>query len=288
MALALLVQLVDFCHRRAAAVVLIALALAIACIAYTAGHLAFDTNTANMIDPNVPWRQREIALDRAFPQNVDRLAIVIDGNTPDLAEDASDALTARLAAQPHLFKTVRRPGAGDFFKKNGLLFLSVKEVQDTTERIIAAQPLIGSLAADPSLRGLFAALALALDGVARGEAQLSELDRPFDAIAAAVESGLADRPQPLSWQCLFTGREPSRFELRRFIRTQPMLDYSALAPGAAAQQAVRAAALELGLTEDHGVRCANPASGSRTSANRNKPRMGSPRDPGKVGAAFCP
>src|SRR5258708_38135987 len=127
-----LVQLVDFCRRRAVAVLLIALALALACIAYTAGHLSFDTNTANLIDPTVPWRQREIALDRAFPQNVDRLAVVIDGRTPDQAEDASDALGTRPAALPGLFKSVRQPGAGDFFKKNGLLVLPVEEVQDTT------------------------------------------------------------------------------------------------------------------------------------------------------------
>jgi hopanoid biosynthesis associated RND transporter like protein HpnN len=249
-----LVQLVDLCRRRVAAVLLIALALAAACLAYAAGHLAFDTNTANLIDPTVPWRQRDAALDRAFPQNVDRLAIVIDGATSDLAEDASDALTARLAAEPRLFKTVRRPDGGNFFRKNGLLFLSVQEVQDTTERIIAAQPLIGSLAADPSLRGLFAALALALEGVDRGETKLSELDRPFDAIAEATESGLAGRPRPLSWQYLFTGREPGRFELRRFILAQPALDYSALSPGEGAQQAVRVAARELGLTADRGVR----------------------------------
>ncbi|HUA55092.1 MAG TPA: MMPL family transporter, partial [Candidatus Sulfotelmatobacter sp.] len=43
-------------------------------------------------------------------------------------------------------------------------------------------------------------------------------------------------------------------ELRRFVLAQPVLDYSALSPGAAAQAAVRAAVQELGLTPDHGVR----------------------------------
>ena len=251
---AALIHLVDLCRRRALAVVLAALALAAGSLVYAAGHLAFDTDTAKLIDARVPFRQREAALDRAFPQNTDLLAIVIDGAAADVAEDASAALAKRLADEPHLFKTVRRPDGGEFFKKNGLLFLSTQEVQDTTERIIAAQPLIGSLAADPSLRGLFGALGLALEGVTRGEAKLPAFDRPFTAIAQSAESVLAGKPTPLSWQYLFTGRAPEPMELRRFVLAQPVLDYSALSPGAAAQDAVRAAVRELGLTPEHGVR----------------------------------
>jgi hopanoid biosynthesis associated RND transporter like protein HpnN len=254
MFVALLVQLVDFCRRRAALVALAGVALATAATVYAAGHLAFDTDTGKLIDARVPWRQREIAFDRAFPQTTDLLAIVVDGATADLAEDATAALAQRLAAQPKLFKTVRRPDGGEFFQKNGLLFLPVAEVQSITERIISAQPLIGSLAADPSLRGLFGALALALEGVRRGEAKLAQFDNPFTAIAETAEAVLAGTPKPLSWQYLFTGRAPEPIELRRFILAQPVLDYSALSPGAAAQDFVRKTALELGLTPEHGVR----------------------------------
>src|SRR5271170_6850683 len=204
----LLVQLVDVCRRRAVPVVLAGLALATAAAFYASDHLAFDTDTAKLIDARVPWRQRELAFDRAFPQTVNLLAIVIDGATPDLAEDATAALAQRLAAQPQLFKTVRRPDGGTFFQQNGLLFLPVHDVQETTERIIAAQPLIGSLAADPSLRGLLGALALALEGVTHGEAKLAALDRPFVAIAESAESVVARAPKPLSWEYLFTGRAP--------------------------------------------------------------------------------
>jgi hopanoid biosynthesis associated RND transporter like protein HpnN len=254
MFIALLVQLVDVCRRRAAVVVLASLALATVAALYAAGHLTFDTDTTKLIDARVPWRQREIAFDHAFPQTVSLLAIVVDGATADLAEDATAALARRLAAQPRLFKTVRRPDGGEFFRKNGLLFLPVHEVQEITERIIAAQPLIGSLAADPSLRGLFGALSLALDGVSHGEAKLSQFDRPFTAIAESAESVLAGAPKPLSWQYLFTGHAPEPIELRRFILAQPVLDYSALSPGEAAQDFVRTTARELGLTPEHGVR----------------------------------
>ncbi|MBV8166871.1 MAG: MMPL family transporter [Alphaproteobacteria bacterium] len=254
MVTAAFVSVVDFCRRRALLVALLGVALGVLAGAYTITHIAFDTNTAKLIDSRVAWRQREIAMDRAFPQNTDLLAIVIDAATPDLAEDATDALTKRLKEQPKLFQTVRQPDGGEFFRKNGLLFLSVDEIQQMTERIIQAQPLIGALAADPSLRGLLGALSLGLEGVRRGDAKLEDFERPFIAIAEVAESVLAGTPRPLSWQYLFTGRAPVKMELRRFILVQPVLDYAQLSPGQAAQDAVRAAARELGLTPEHGVR----------------------------------
>src|SRR4051812_2611571 len=248
------VALVDFCRRRALLVTLLGVAFGVLAGAYGVTHIAFDTDTAQLIDSRLPWRQREIAMDNAFPQNTDLLAVVIDAVTPDLAEDATSALASRLSAMvPQTFRTVPRPDGGEFFRRNGLLFLSVDEIQSITERIIQAQPLIGSLAADPSLRGLLGALGLGLEGVKRGEAEFKDFERPFVAMSEVAESVLAGTPQPLSWQYLFTGRAPGKMEVRRFILIQPVLDYSGLSPGRVAQDAVRAAARELGLTPERGV-----------------------------------
>src|SRR3954470_17282693 len=219
------VSIVDFCRRRAALVALLGVALGVLAGVYAFTHIAFDTNTGKLIDSRVPWRQRELAMDKAFPQSTHLLAIVIDAVTPDLAADATDALTKRLKAQPQLFEMVRQPDGGEFFRKNGLLFLPVAEIQQITERIIQAQPLIGSLAADPSLRGLLGALSLGLEGVKRGEAEFKDFERPFVAMSEVAESVLAGTPHPLSWQYLFTGRAPGKMEVRRFILIQPVLDY---------------------------------------------------------------
>jgi len=61
-------NLVDFARRRAVAVVLAATALAVGAGWYAAGHLAIDTDVTRMLPPDLPWRQRDIAFDRAFPQ----------------------------------------------------------------------------------------------------------------------------------------------------------------------------------------------------------------------------
>ncbi|MGO8916802.1 MAG: hypothetical protein ACLQJR_12925, partial [Stellaceae bacterium] len=189
--LRLITNLVEFSRRNAAAVTAVALVLAIFGGYYAAGHFSIDTDVDKLINPDLPWRQREKALDTAFPQNVDLLLVVLDAKTPDQAADATAALAEKLAAEKALFNSVRRPDGGDFFAKNGLLFLSTQEVQDVADQLISAQPLIGTLAADPSLRGVFEALDLAAQGVVHGDIEPKEIDGPLSAVAQASAAALA-------------------------------------------------------------------------------------------------
>lgn len=242
-------KLVDFCRHHAVAVVLLALGMTLLLGNYAVRHLGMNTETASLISSDLPFRQTEIAFDRLFPQSVDLLVIVIDGASPELADHAAQTLAQRLAERRDLFTTVRQPGGGDFFKRNGALFLSIAEVQDLADHLIQAQPLIGSLAADPSLRGLFEALGLAVEGVRRGESRPEDIAAPLAALATAVESG-----RTLSWQSLLAGRDPQPEQLRRFVLAQPVLDYTALDPGGRAIAATRQIARELGLTPDRGLR----------------------------------
>lgn len=252
--ISLIVRLVEFSRRRAG--YLVGAVAVVAVIVGIAGyrHLAIDTDLDKLISPNLPWRKASAQFDRDFPQDNNLLAIVIDGATPDQAGDAADVLAARLAAQPRLFHDVREPGGGPFFKKNGLLFLSQKQVQKFSDDMIAAQPLIGTLAADPSLRGVFDALDLLAQGGTRGAADPAKLDPPIKAVAAAVAAAEAGRYQPVSWQNLFSGRKPTPLELRRFVLAQPVLDYNSVQPGRRAVEAVHAAARAAHLEPDRGVR----------------------------------
>lgn len=251
---ALATVIVDACRRHALLVVALFLLAAALGGFYSAQHLSIDTDLNKVISPTVPWRQQERALNTEFPQNSDLLAIVLDGATPDQAEDAATALAARLRSQTDLFKTVRVPEGGRFFQQNGLLFLPTDDVQKFADQIIAAQPMLGTLAADPSLGGVFASLDLLTQGALHGDVDAAMLDIPFTAVAEATENALAGRNAPLSWQTLLSGRAPDPRELRRIILVQPVLDYDALEPGERATNAIRAAAGALGLTPDRGLR----------------------------------
>jgi uncharacterized protein len=247
-------RVVEFCRRHAIAVTALYAVLAVLGVYFAVSGLSIDTDLDKLISSDVPWRQQERAFDEAFPQNANLLAIVIDGKTPDETSDATSALAARLGEQPQLFKSIRIPGSGEFFARNGLLFLPRSEVQDFADQLIAAQPLLGTLAADPSLAGVFGTLDLLAQGAQHGDIAAKTLDEPFNAVADATEAALAGRYAPLSWQTLLSGRKADPRELRHFILVQPVLDYDALEPGERATNGIRADAKELGLTPARGVR----------------------------------
>jgi len=246
-------RIVALCCRHAVAVVTLCAALSAAAFMYVSGNFAMNTDSSQLITAEVAWRMRQAQFDAAFPQNTNLVLVVIDGRTPELAESAAARLAERLRARPELFLTVRRPDGGAFFNQNGLLFLSEKEVADTTAQLIKAQPFLGALASDPSLRGLMGSLDTVLMGVRAGEATLADIDAPMRNLAPVFEDAAKGRVNYLSWRALITGAPAKPEELRRFIAVQPALDFSALQPGKRASDAIRAEARSLAIDPAHGV-----------------------------------
>jgi len=221
--------------------------------AFTATHLGVNTDTVDMIDARAGWRERDRAFSQQFPQNEGLIVVVIDGATADLAEDAAAALARGITARPDLFQNVRRPDGGTFFNRHGLLYLDQAELSQTLDQTIAAQPMIGTLVADPSLRGLAAALSLVVEGISQGAAEPNAIDAPLEQINDALAKGLAGPAVRLSWQRLFTARAPEPRELRRFILISVKQDFEQLETAAVSVEALRAMAKSLGLTPDRGV-----------------------------------
>lgn len=246
-------RIVALCCRFPWAVIAASLLLGGVATWYTSQNFAMNTDSEQLIDAKVGWRMRQARFDADFPQQSNITVAVIDGITPELAESAAARLTEKLAANPKLFTHVRRPD-GVFFSQNGLLFLSLKEVQETTQQLIKAQPFLGSLAADPSLRGIAATLSTALLGIKSGDAKLADLDVPMARLAEVFEAAAKGEVHYMSWRSLITNAPPRPEELRRFIMVKPRLDFSALEPGLEADSAIRAAVKNLNLTPDHGVR----------------------------------
>ena len=250
---AAIVRVVEASRRRSVAVAWVAAAASAAMAFYVARHAGIDTDTSNLISPDKPWRRAAAEMERSFPQNRDLLAVVVDGRSPDQAEDAAGLLAAQLAKRSDLFGGVRDPEGIAFFRRNGLLFLPSDQVQGFADGLIRAQPMLGALAADPSPRGVFDALDLFSQGAIRGDVPASALDRTYDAVAKAVEASLDGRREPLSWQNLMSGRAAEPRELRRILLMQPVLSFGDVQPGRRAVQEVHDAARRLGLTPDNGV-----------------------------------
>ncbi|MGH7736150.1 MAG: MMPL family transporter, partial [Gemmatimonadales bacterium] len=246
-------RLALFCCDHARAVALAGLALGFICLLYAAGHFAMNTDTNALISRKLPWRVRETAYNHLFHPGGDQTVVVIDGKTPELAEGGAAAITAGLESRPDLFSQVTRPDGGPFFAKEGLLFLSVPEVRSRMADLISAQPFLGPIAADPSLRGLMGVLSTAAQGAGAGQTTLADIAGPMSRLAQSLDQTLAGHPAPFSWTNLIRSGKPKAAELRRFVVTTPRLDYARFSAGAAADAFIRRLAVKEGLDPAHGV-----------------------------------
>jgi hopanoid biosynthesis associated RND transporter like protein HpnN len=234
-------------------VILAFLLVAILSAGYFATHFAITTDSNKLLSSTLPWRQQELALDRAFPWRIDQIVAVVDATTPEAAEDAAEALANHLSRRSDVIRTVSRPDGGEFFARNGILFRTLDEVRRDANDLIGAQPFLGTLAADPTLRGVLRTLSQSVEGLRLGKTKLDDLRPAFTAIADALEF-LANGQHPaFSWRKLITGRAPESSELRRFVNIQPVLDFDDLQPGRKATAVIREAASSLGLTPERGV-----------------------------------
>jgi hopanoid biosynthesis associated RND transporter like protein HpnN len=247
-------RIVDYCTRYAWGVAVFAALLAVAAGAFTVRNFAINTDITRLISPDLPWRQRELAFFSAFPQARERILVVLEAPTPELTSAAAKALVGRLAPREDLFHSVRDTGDGQFFERNGLLFVPTGDLAATMRQLAQAGPVIGSLASDPSLRGLAQGLTIGLMGARRDPAGLNNMTRSLTAVTTTWDDVLANRPTNFSWQVLLKGKPAEPNELRRFIDIWPVLDYGALEPGGKPTQAVRDAMRDLKLSSEYGAR----------------------------------
>jgi hopanoid biosynthesis associated RND transporter like protein HpnN len=240
----IVVSIVRACTRFAIVTLLVALGLAVAAGFYTAHHFTINTDINTLISSKLDWRQRDQQFDKAFDRDSTILAVV-EAPTPELTGAAGAALEQRLHGDTKHFQSLQPLGSGEFFEKNGLLFLPPAELGQLTGQFESAAPLIEIMAGDPSIRGLTGALETGLAGVKRGEVKLDSTARPFNMIAQTVEDILSKGSATFSWRELTSDKPMEDSDKRAFIEFKPILDYNALEPGKDATDAIRQAAAEL-------------------------------------------
>ena len=249
----IVVSIVKACTRFAPLTLVVALILAVAAGVYTARNFTINTDINTLISSNLDWRKRDNQFEKSFDRERTILA-VIDAPTPELTSAAAAALQRKLSGDTQHFESVQPLGAGEFFEKNGLLFLPVAEVGRVTGQFEAAAPLIEIMAGDPSIRGLTGALETGLAGVRRGQIKLDNAERPFTQIAQTIETVLNTGSGTFSWRELVSDKPLTDSDRRSFIEFRPILDFNALEPGKDATDAIRQAVSDLNLAGEFGAR----------------------------------
>ena len=246
-------------HRFAWTIAILAIASAVAAGIYAARTVKINSDTADMLSAELDFRRLNIELRKTFPRQARDLAVVIDGATPEEAERAAAHMREEIARRPDLFRSVFHPQGEPFFRRNGLLLLPLADLEETADRILAAQPFLGTVWQDRSIRGLADMLSLAVERRAvEGEGSgLKGLADAMDRIGAVVRAEAGKAPGALSWMSLMFGPGDDRRSGRRqILLVEIALAFDRFRPGKQAIGAVReiAAAMPAELREGVSVR----------------------------------
>jgi len=246
-----IVATVNICTRYAWPIIAFAALLTLFTGFYSARNFSINTDVNKLISPDLPWRQRELAIDKAFPHRNETILAVVKAPTSELATQATTALVEKLASQTANFKTVREPAGGAFFAQNALLFASTEDVGRFTTEFTQAQALIQVLVSDANWRGLIQSLTFALAGIQRNVYTLDQMTRPLTMFATTIEDAIAGKPASFSWRELVARKSPEVGDVRRIIEIKPVLDYAGLEPGEMATKAIRQTVADLKLDTEY-------------------------------------
>ena len=210
---------------------------------YAARNFSIQTDVRSLFPDNQSWIVRDKQFEATFPQY--QMLVVVDAPTPELAERASNTLVGALRHAAHI-RSVDDPEGGAFLRRNGLLFLSTEQVEKTSAGLKQAAPMLGGLAADPTLSGILHVFSGILAD-RRNPSALAAMKGPMNAASQSLADLLSGRPASFSWRALMD--HSASGPQHRFIEVAPELDFKALEPAHAATDSIEEAAKHLNLAE---------------------------------------
>jgi len=226
-------------------------------LVYTALNLGINVDTVRVIHPETPSRVALEAFSKLFPILNEAVIVVLDAQTSEQARDAIEELQAALETEPAYYKDVFVPGGGDFFARNGLLYLSLDELDELGDELAEAQPLIAELERDPSLSNLGDLVEEGLDELAVDGSDDERWSKVLDRVRYAIREVNEEYPVPVSWEDLLLGDAAGEGRAtggtQRILLVEVDIDPNSLFDAGRAADRLRAKAVELGFGPEHGV-----------------------------------
>jgi len=253
---------VGFVVGHARSVTLAVLLLTLPLGVYTASNLGINSDNVSFLAEDVPSRVALEEFSKLFPILNNSLLVVVDGDSPERTREASLALRDRLAESPDRYREVYLPGSGDFFDRNGLLYLDLDQVEEFADQLTLMQPLLAELDLDPSIARLSVLVRELLDRAREEKAGSRDWSAVVDQISRSTVSVYAEHPVEISWETLLLEGSPLATSTRRVLMVEPVLDFHSLLGAGRALAGIREAAASLGYTPERGVRVritGNPA-----------------------------
>ncbi|WP_139558654.1 MMPL family transporter [Methylotetracoccus oryzae] len=206
---------------------------------YAMENLSVNANTAEMLSADLPFQKNRLRLEREFPQDISTFLMVVEAATPEQTASAVKELATTLRTRRDFIKSVYIPDEGEFFARNGLLYLDLPKLEALSNELATAQPFIGRLSEDFSLDGLFSIIG---DALTHKDQDLDlDLDPIVGRLTDALRATEQNRPYRLSWQQLMMKDQEGLGLTKRLVFVTPVLDYNRMMPAEQSYQAITAA-----------------------------------------------
>lgn len=211
---------------------ILSLLLCGATLHYTIKNLEINTNTAEMLSPDLPFQQNQARFNQAFPEDATTIILVVEAETPEESSQAASQLVEQLDKKKDRFESVYIPTDNDFFRQQALLYLDQNDLDNFAQKLTDAQPFIGHLAQNYHLEGLFGIIGQALNR--RDHALPMDLNPILLAIDDVLKSQLTGQSHYLSWQNILSADNYKDAAQSRFNRTiviaKPKMHFNEMLP----------------------------------------------------------
>ncbi len=144
------------------AILAVALILSVMSVIYAKNEMSFLTGRDSLMPSNAPF-QREYRAYREEFGDQEEIVVVIESADAEQSLRFGDLLQERLSKGTSLYREVFYPGGLPFFRKNGLLFMPLEEIQGLNRTLTLAAPVLKDLARAPSVQTLFTSLTGQID-----------------------------------------------------------------------------------------------------------------------------
>jgi len=203
---------------------------------YAVTTLSLNTDMSQMLSANLPYRQAEELFRKTFPQLSNSVLLVVEANTPEMAQTVVSTIEQRLNNQKNLIQSVYAPDGDPYWKNHALLYLDIEELKVFAASLANAQPMIEELSKNPSFSGLLALLNKRLNTQTSSEDPI--LPELFVRISQAIKATMAGYPYAVSWPHVLMNHLAPQQPITKLIMVQPTLDYQSLFPAKAALDAI--------------------------------------------------
>lgn len=220
---------------------------------HAALNLGINSDNVQLVSEDLPARQNYLEFTRSFPNIENVMLVVVDGETPEIAREATHTLRDALAARPDLFHEVYIPGSGPFFEKHGLLYRDLDDLDEFSLQIARVQPILTALEREPTVANLASLIQSGLEQRDDSALELDDLAPLLDRIGDATVEAYQEFPLAISWEEILLRGSSVETVKQWVIVVDPVLDFGSIFAAAAPMAEIRRTAGENALDADHGV-----------------------------------